>query len=72
MIKFINWFIRPLGYVCVEKECIAQYNSLLDEARDIMCALQDEKNMLRCIVYRNQQCNKPEYKDNVVPFDKHV
>lgn len=25
MIKFINWFIRPLGYVCVGKERLSQF-----------------------------------------------
>ena len=109
MIKFINWFIRPLGYVCVnerelEMERLNFYGTTLDDAsRDLenLSSLlkspsifeqnlssyewklkldkekeQAEKNYYayrsHFIGFEYGKEEKPEYKDNVVPFDKHV
>jgi predicted GNAT family N-acyltransferase len=85
MIKFINWFIRPLGYVCVKKE-----ETLEAIEKQIMIDIWDEvpKEWFRInpiniemerfkgaeSFYASYGCfaEKPEYKDNVVPFNKLV
>lgn len=64
MIKFINWFIRPLGYVCVRQ--------------DHLNTKEEKPDMPNVFEVCNKTYNfhfgqeKPEYKDNVVLFDKHV
>ena len=78
MIKFINWFIRPLGYVCVKH---VHLDSYMDDS--FAYRQQNQMNLLKSpsildsqhymfIGFDYAKEEKPEYKDNVVRFDKYV
>lgn len=85
MIKFINWFIRPLGYVCVseyelEMERLKFYGTTLENAERDLANLNNllnspsffESQHYMFIGFDYAKEEKPEYKDNVVRFDKYV
>lgn len=77
MIKFINWFIRPLGYVCVDE-------GFLEDDRDYVICLEKEITRLQNKLFfdalktpigyepHTVYIKKPEYKDNVMLFNKLV
>ena len=76
MIKFINWFIRPLGYVCVKQEHLDSY---MEESfayrqrnlRDLLSSQSVLESPFAVYTFHFSD-EKPEDKDNVVPFNKLV
>lgn len=81
MIKFINWFIRPLGYVCVDEyqlnlERLRANQVDLERSFMILNTLNIPSNPPDAHQYMfigfDYAAEKPEYKDNVVPFNKLV